>query len=344
MSTQGDEKLRLAFIGCGGHSSRTLQPNVHLVEEIELVAMCDLDEAKARQAAQRWGVGAWYTDYEKMIVQEAPDAVVIVGPPPMMQPIAKEVLGRGMHVFMEKPIAVTAALAKELVDASEASGAFGMMATHWRHAPAYAKAREQMGVEGFGAPSHCQGWFFAPGPTGPIWDVDDALKAYLLGQGVHLVDCTRSLMGDVAEVSAAAKSTKEAFDSCSVNLKFDNGATGTLSLVAHAPYWTGHRVFGNGGAFVDVQNARELRTAVPPFWTGQPRVDYENHPFQTWNYGPHSPGYGGAGYLQEFQHLAQSLRSHQQPVASMRDGYEALRVLEAIYESALTGNPVALTA
>lgn len=342
MSADEKKQLRLAFIGCGGHSGRTLQPNVHLVEEIELVAMCDLDEEKARAAAARWGVDASYTDYNQMLTEQEPDAVAIVGPPGMMQPIAKEMLGRGMNVFMEKPSAVTAQLAKELVDASEESGAVGMMATHWRHAPAYAKARSIIDSDAFGEPSHCQGWFFAPGPVGPTWGAEDGLKGYLLAQGVHLVDCTRSLIGDVAEVSATTRSDAERFDSCGVSLTFKSGATGTLSLVAHAPYWTGHRVFGNGGGFAEVQNARDLRSAAPPFWTGEQRVDYENHSFQTWNYGPATPGYGGAGYVQEFQHFAESVMSNQQPAASMKDGYEAMRVLEAIHGSALSGKPVSL--
>ena len=342
MSAEQSERIRLGFIGCGGHSSATLQPNAHLVEEIDVVAMCDLDESKARSAAQRWGVKSSYTDYDKMLAEQQPDAVVVVGPPTMMQPITKEMLSRKMNVFTEKPPAVTAALAKELVDASDASGAVGMVATHWRHAPPYARTRELMAQDGFGQPSHCHGWFYAPGPVGPTWGGDDGLTGYLLAQGVHLVDCTRSLMGNVTHVSATARAESPQFDSCAVCLEFASGANGTLSLLARAPYWTGHRVFGTGGAFVEVQNARELRSAVPPFWTGETGVDYLNHSFQTWNPSPHMPGYGGLGYMQELQHFAQCILRKDQPVASLRDGYEAMRVLEAIRESIQTGKVVAL--
>ncbi|MBM4044396.1 MAG: Gfo/Idh/MocA family oxidoreductase [Planctomycetes bacterium] len=335
------KQIRLGFIGCGGHSSATLQPNAHMVAEIQMVAMCDLDAAKAKRAAERWGVNAWYTDLNVMLKEQQLDAVVVCGPPMMMQPLTKEMLGRGLNVFTEKPPAVTAALAKELVDASQASGKVGMVATHWRHSPAYAKARDLMAQPAFGQPSHCQGWFFAPGPTGPLWGAN-ALGGYLLAQGVHLVDCTRSLMGDVAEVSAHGRTTEQAFDSCSVSLKFKSGATGTLSLLARAPYWTGHRVFGTGGGFAEVQNGRDLRCALPPFWTGEKGVDYHNHSFQTWGYSPFIPGYAGAGYMQELQHFAASILAGKQPVASLKDGYEAMRVLEAIRDSAVSGKPMAL--
>jgi len=342
MSEQETRQVRIGFIGCGGHSSRTLQPNAHLAEEVELVAMCDLEEAKARGAAERWGVKAWYTDMDQMLSREELDAVVVVGPPAMMQPITKEMLTRGVHVLTEKPPAMTAALAKELVDASEASGAVGMVATHWRHAPTYSRARELMNQEGFGAPSHCHGWFYAPGPIGPIWGAETGLMGYLLAQGVHLVDCTRSLMGDVVAVSAAALATDAEFDSCAVTLTFASGATGTLSMVSRAPYWTGHRVFGCGGGFVEVINARELRCGVPPLWTGESHFGYEDHPLQTWGYGPATPGYSGGGYVEEIRHFAQSILAGEQPVASVRDGYEAMRVLEAVDQSVSTGKTVAL--
>ena len=343
MSVEQTERIRLGFIGCGGHSSATLQPNAHLVDPIELVAMCDLDEPKARGAAERWGVKAWYTDIETMLSEQELDAVVVVGPPTMMQPITKKMLARGMNVFTEKPPAMTAALAKELVDAAAGSGARGMVATHWRHAPAYDKARDLLAKPAFGEPSHCYGWFYAPGPGEPIWGADEAITGYLLAQGVHLVDCTRSLMGDVAEVSATARTTIEAFDSCAVSLRFTSGATGALSLVSHAPYWTGHRVFGTGGAFVEVQNAQELRCALPPFWTGEEAVDYRNHAFQTWSFGPAAPGYQGRGYVEELEHFARSILADKQPVASLEDGYQAMRVLEAIAQSVETGATVKLT-
>ena len=49
------KQIRLAFVGCGGHSSGTLMPNAHMVKEIQIAAMCDLVADKARTAAERWG-------------------------------------------------------------------------------------------------------------------------------------------------------------------------------------------------------------------------------------------------------------------------------------------------
>jgi len=341
VSDDKKQTVRLAFIGCGSHSGKTLQPNARMVEQIDLVAMCDLDESKAQAAAARWGARASYSDYGRMLHEQDLDAVVVVGPPEMMKPITKDVLLRGTPVLTEKPPAVTAAETLELVEASEQTGAVGMVATHWRHAPTYTRAKAIMEDERFGEPTHCHAWFFAPGPAGPRGSLS-GLWNYLMFQGVHVVDCTLALMGDVAEVYAHAKGAHDDFESCSSTFRFANGATGTLSLAPRAPYWTGHRVFGKGGAFVAVENNRELCCAMPPFWTGEERPDYANHSFQTWDQGPVQMGTTGNGYLQELQHFAQCLLSGQQPVASLRDGYEAMRVLEAIRDSADTGKPVSL--
>ena len=341
MSEQQERQLRLAFIGCGGHSTKSLQPNARIVESIELVAMCDLDENKARRSADMWGVKASYTDYGKMLAQESPDAVAVVGPPSMMQPIAKDVLGRGVHVFMEKPPALTAESAKELVEASQTSGALGMVATHWRHAPAYDKARCLMADERFGEPTHCVGWFYAPGPRGDVWGAR-GVHGYLLAQGVHIVDCTRSLMGDVTEAFARAKHQDGAFESCAISMTFANGATGSLSLAAPGPYWTCHRVFGSAGAFVEVTDMKDLRCALPPFWTGQEGFDYANHSYQTWDCGPYFPASGCPGYREELTQFAECILAGKQPVASLDDGYQAMRVLEAIGQSCETGEAVAI--
>ena len=340
MAAEAKERVRLAFVGCGAHSSKTLQPNARMVEQIDLIAMCDLDDAKARRAAGRWGALP-YTDYGRMLKEQELDAVVVVGPPAMMQPITKDILARGVHVLTEKPPALTAALAKELVDVSESSGALGMVATHWRHAQAYAKARDLMADSAFGEPSHCHGWFFAPGPL-RAGETPEDLGGYLLFQGVHLVDCTRALMGDVAELSASERAADGIADSFSVSMRFASRATGTLSMAAHAPYWTGHRIFGTAGAFVEVENGRRLCCALPPYWTGQEHMNYTDHAFATWDTGPYRVGNTGSGYQEELTHFAQCVLQGKQPVASLRDGYEAMRTLEAIRHSIVTGQPVSL--
>jgi predicted dehydrogenase len=219
-----------------------------------------------------------------------------------------------------------------------------MVATHWRHSPVNVRVREIVTGDGFGEANHCHGRFYAPGPAAPMpaWGAETGFDGFLLGQGVHLMDCTRFLMGDIASVSAELRGTDERFDSCSVSLQFTSGATGGLSLVAHAPYWIGHRIFGSKGGVVEVENNRSLRMSIPPLWTGEERQNYESLSFQTWENTQNMPGHTGGGYLEELTHFAESLLEEKQPSATLEDGFRAMQVLEAIRESAYTRKRIEL--
>ena len=57
-----DRKAKLAFIGCGGFATSSIFPNIHLVPQIDLVAVCDLDRTKAERNARNFGARRVYTD------------------------------------------------------------------------------------------------------------------------------------------------------------------------------------------------------------------------------------------------------------------------------------------
>ena len=61
-----DRKARLAFIGAGGFATGSLYPNIHKVPQIDLVAVCDLDEARAARAARNFGAREVYTDADEI--------------------------------------------------------------------------------------------------------------------------------------------------------------------------------------------------------------------------------------------------------------------------------------
>src|SRR6266545_1811866 len=131
--------LRLAFIGCGGHASNLIR-QTPLIPEIDLVAVCDLDAERARLAARRFGALASYDDYQKMLDAERPDAVAVVGPPPMEVEIGADVLGQGYHVYVEKPIGRNSHEARPLVEAAWLRGSYVRSASRRRRgSPARAR-------------------------------------------------------------------------------------------------------------------------------------------------------------------------------------------------------------
>ena len=139
------DKIRIAFIGCGGMSSQ-LQQCIPMVPAFEFVATCDLVEEKAASNARRFGALRHYTDYNEMFKNEDLYAVAVVGRPEdkLHRDIGIECLQRGYHIYTEKPPATTAEGAKMLVDASVETGKTGMVGTMWRHAPAHQIAKQLM--------------------------------------------------------------------------------------------------------------------------------------------------------------------------------------------------------
>ncbi|RLE79207.1 MAG: hypothetical protein DRJ52_08900 [Thermoprotei archaeon] len=84
--------------------------NVHLksfqsIDKAEVVAVCDIIEERAREAAEEYKVPRVYTDFSKVIEDKEVDAVIIGTPPHLHKEQSIEALKAGKHVFLEKPMA-----------------------------------------------------------------------------------------------------------------------------------------------------------------------------------------------------------------------------------------------
>jgi len=72
---------KIAFVGAGNHATASLYPNIPLIPEFELIAVCDLVEEKARQKAASYGVPQVFTDVGEMLDQAELAGVCVCGPP-----------------------------------------------------------------------------------------------------------------------------------------------------------------------------------------------------------------------------------------------------------------------
>jgi predicted dehydrogenase len=97
--------LTSVVIGCGAIAREHLAALKNL-ENVNVVAVCDLSPARAEATAERFGVGKWYTDYETLLGDLRPDVVHITTSPSAHFPIAKHCLTAGLNVLCEKPITV----------------------------------------------------------------------------------------------------------------------------------------------------------------------------------------------------------------------------------------------
>lgn len=116
--TYKGDKLRVAFIGCGGISQ------VHLdvlkkMPEVEVVAGVDTKPEMLKRMEEKWGVTALYKDWKKMLKEIQPDAVSICTPNGVHAPAAIDSSKAGCHVITEKPMAMTPAECQKMIDAAK---------------------------------------------------------------------------------------------------------------------------------------------------------------------------------------------------------------------------------
>ena len=118
------EKVRVGIIGCGGIANGKHMPSLHKIEQVEMVAFCDLIEERANLAAARYGSrdAKVYTNYKKLLEDKSIDVVHVCTPNRSHGFITVHSLEAGKHVMCEKPMAKTYADAKKMLEASERTG------------------------------------------------------------------------------------------------------------------------------------------------------------------------------------------------------------------------------
>jgi len=111
------EKAKIAVIGVG-NMGRSHARDVNDLSNADLVAVCDIDRARADQIAAHFGVKAYY-NHQDLLANATLDGVIIATPHYDHTPISIDAFGQGLHVLVEKPIAVHAKDARQMIAAYE---------------------------------------------------------------------------------------------------------------------------------------------------------------------------------------------------------------------------------
>jgi predicted dehydrogenase len=149
-----DRKLKACFIGAGGHAYRNVYPAFRYAP-VDLVALCDLDEKRAKGVARVFGAERTYADHHAMLAAEKPDVVFIVTaytPDGHVQAtaLALDALRAGAHVWMEKPTAASIEEIEALQAASHETGRQVMTGLKKTFFPAIEKLKDIVESPDFG--------------------------------------------------------------------------------------------------------------------------------------------------------------------------------------------------
>ncbi len=336
------KKISLGLIGCGVHATRDLYPMLTQVPNIEIVSICDRNIEKVKKTAKKYSVNSFYTDYEEMIKNEKLEAVVIVGTPKMHYEIGSYCLEKGLHIFVEKPSALTVEKAKKLAMKADENNKFGQVGHFLRHSPALFLAKEISYSKEFGTPVMIFAKYFTNGPWEPrkSWELDDLFWTYMLVQGVHLVDISRHFMGEVIGLNAKKHKSKSGRPMFSANLQFQSGSLGCLSFNASSPNWqTSIDIVGDKPSFLKVDNGVDLFYDNKDNWADNFLYDEEVISLESTEDNSYS-NQVFYGYYSEFKHFAECIRNNTPPMPDLWDEYKALDICKSIIESSETGHHV----
>ena len=147
-----EKKLRIGIIGCGGIANGKHMPALKQLDDVEMVAFCDIVREKAEKAAKDFGTpdAAVYEDYKDLIADKTIDVVHICTPNRSHSFITVDSLEAGKHVMCEKPMAINSIEAKKMLDAAKRTGKKLTIGYQNRHRAnsRYLKAEAEQGVFG----------------------------------------------------------------------------------------------------------------------------------------------------------------------------------------------------
>jgi virulence factor len=231
----GLEPVRVAFIGAGQMANMVHYPSLASIDDVEVVAACDLDAERLRATADRWSIAARYTDWVQMLDECQPDAVYVIGPPELMYGIWCACLSRGLDLFVEKPLGLTLHQARTLARLAREHGCITQVGFQRRTSPLLERMLAAVREHGDVVHAVCR---FYKNDIRPM----EIARDHLMDDGVHAIDTLRHLCG--GEVVAVTEVTRRVLvddiNFITATMQFDTGAVGIL-----INSWTsGRRTFG----------------------------------------------------------------------------------------------------
>lgn len=350
-------KLKIGIIGCGNISNYHIGGYKALPDLCEVVAVCDIDEAKVKSYAQHNGVERWYTDYNEMMTKEKLDAVSVCTWNAAHKSAAIAALKGGANVICEKPMAMNTAEAMEMKKVAEEEGKLLMIAFVRRFGNDADILKSFVDNGSMGDIYYAKATYLRRNgfPGGWFGDKEYAGGGPLIDLGVHVIDLVRYLAGSPKPVSAygvtyanlgpnratggqgwVSSTSGVQFkynveDFASALVRFDNGMTLAVeaSFNLNLKNDTGNiELFGTkSGAKIDPQIE---------FFTDMNGMMVDLKPT-----GNTALNFNGL-FNREMAHFVDCVKNGTPCRAKAEDGVAVMQILDAIYKSAQTGKEVSI--
>ncbi len=335
-------KLKFGIVGAGVWG----ETHAYLYDEhpqVEVKAVCDLDEGRARALAAKFNIPEVFTDHRRMLEQADLDAVAIVTPDFAHGEVAVDCANAGKHVLLEKPLATTRQDVEAIVKAAAANNVRLMVDLHNRWSPPFAVTKASLEAGELGTPISA---YFRLNDI--KWVATDMLpwaaqSSILWFLGSHSVDTLRWIFADEVEEVYSVKSVGvlkelgvDTVDVYQTILKFRRGGIATMENGWITPNQNPcvndikFNITGSKGMInLDLSNNQMIERIT---------ADKSDRPDVLVRHFVHGKAKGFA--YESIRHFVDCLISGEEFLVSLEDAANTSLVILAIMESAQTGQPV----
>lgn len=347
-------RIKVAIIGTGNISNAHADAYSKL-DDIEIVAGCDINEERVKAYCEKRSIPAFYTDHKELLEKEKPDAVSICTWNDSHAGIAVDCLAAGVNVLCEKPLAINLGQALMMKEAAEKSDAFLMVGFVRRFDKATIVIKDFIENGRLGELYYAKTGVIrrCGNPSGWFADKSKSGGGPLIDLGVHMIDQCRYLMGKPKVVSVYGATfdklgdrpdvrmlnryrPMDPGDKCDVEdlasamIRFDNGSVLNVE-VSFTLHTADEKIY------CEVYGTEAGAQILPGFKIAGTmdgyNVDYEP------KFSRDSNEFQGM-FERQVAHFRDCLAGEAKCVSPIDDGVELMKILDAIYESASTGHEV----
>ncbi len=320
------------------------------VKEVQVVAVCDADAARAAEIGKRMNIAQTFSDYRELIARDDIDLVSIAAPPEMHKKIAEAALQARKHIICEKPLGLNAREANAMLARAQEQGVAHAVDFEMRFLPAFQYAKELIDEDYLGGLLRVDVTMAMEQPWGEHgkWAADDARGGGVLMEvGTHFIDALQWWFGGARAVIANRRTlfpkVKMPFESAEGNgnqkdalvtgddafwcaLQFARGGEALISFVTGARHDPGWSISASGtlGTLVvksgELWGRREGDHELAPLGIPK-RLDLEQKPNDALMW----------GMVKLFERVAAKIQSGKSdPFPTFADGVAVAQIVDAI--------------
>lgn len=329
--------IRVALVGTGSIAASGHVPALRAqAHRAQLVAVVDIDRARAESFQAAHGVPAAYTDLEQMLAEVRPDLVHLCTPPFAHAQQAMACLKAGAWVWCEKPICLSLAEYDSIVSQESDGGPYASVVSQHRFGSGarYLRTRANSGKLGRALVAQCvTAWYrdqaYFEIPWRGRWETEGGGPT--MGHGIHQMDLMLSILGDWTEVRAMMGTLDRHVETEDVSMalvRFANGAMASVVNSVLSRREESYLRFDYAAATVELRHLY-----------GYSNSDWNCTPPDLWRPPEDLP----SSHETQLGLLLDSIDDGRPPPLQGDSGRQALELITGIYASAIMGKPVART-